>query len=287
MQDLKTSIEKAREEGIEEGVQKVALNLLQDGGNPKLVAKNTGLSLQEVEEVAKKAGIGPTAKNQGTNPHNNFFIRIFGGVDNFTRLLKLALGDHAERFDFTSLSFGPNTSITIDDREIRSDINAYVTHKETGKKTGIFFLVEHKAQKRPAAVLLQILGYLAAMLHQQQKDKGEGRPLEAIMPILVYNGKTKTYDGPKEFKELYVVEKIFQDLGIPILNFGHLLLNVHDPKLKNADQDHFFDLVFFAMRKIFDFKGKDRDENLKELFCKGAKLWSSPKKVDTFLRAFC
>ena len=92
--------------------------------------------------------------------------------------------------------------------------------KESGERAGIFLLVEHKAQKNPSLLLVQLLGYMASMLNKQQDEREAGKPLD--------------------------------------------------------DESSFLELVFFAMRKIFDLKGKGRDEILKELFSKGEKL---PDKV--------
>ena len=219
------------------------------------------------------------AKEPGLTPHNNFFIKVFGVVDNLTHLLKAALGQYADLFDFSGLSSEMGTTITVGGREVRSDITAFVRLKESRERAGIFLLVEHKAQKNPSPLLVQLLGYMASMLNKQQHERGAGRPLDPVLAVVVYNGQVKVYKGPKELRELYSTEKVFKEMGVPILNFGYVLLNVHDTggeKLNTVDESSFLELVFFAMRKIFDLKGKGQDEILKELFSKGEKL---PDKV--------
>ena len=62
MQMLKTSIERAEEQGLEQGLEQgsekksreIALNLLRNGSEPKFVAKNTGLPLKEVKVLQKE-----------------------------------------------------------------------------------------------------------------------------------------------------------------------------------------------------------------------------------------
>ena len=189
--------------------------------------------------------------------------------------MKATLGQYADLFDFGGLSSEMGTTITVGGREVRSDITAFIQLKESAKRAGIFLLVEHKAQKNPSLLLVQLLGYMASMLNKQQDERGAGRPLDPVLALVVYNGKVKVYKGPKELRELYSTEKIFKEMRVPVLNFGYVLLNVHDPggqSLNTADENSFLELVFFAMRKIFDLKGKGRDEILKELFSKGEKL---------------
>ena len=48
-----TNYEKGREEGIKEGVEKVARNMLAEGVDVKVVARSTGLSKSEIEKLSE------------------------------------------------------------------------------------------------------------------------------------------------------------------------------------------------------------------------------------------
>ena len=52
-QGLEKGFEKGREQGGEKRSREIALNLLRNGSESKFVAKNTGLSLKEVQALQK------------------------------------------------------------------------------------------------------------------------------------------------------------------------------------------------------------------------------------------
>ena len=52
--DLKNSLDTAREEGLLEGIEKVARNLLRKGISVQIISETTGLTEQQIENLKKK-----------------------------------------------------------------------------------------------------------------------------------------------------------------------------------------------------------------------------------------
>ena len=123
--------------------------------------------------------------------------------------------------------------------------------------------LEHKAQKKPQETILQLLSYQVGTYQKQ------GVKLIPVVPVIVYNGKTKDYHGPIKFHDLFEgfdgqIKKMF---GPHILNFECFLLNIHDLDLRDTKR-YDLDPVLFVMQNIFGI-----DENvIKTLFHRGNNL---------------
>ena len=204
-------------------------------------------------------------KKTEINAHNNFFVEFFGKEKYSIELLKLILPKEVfDLFNWQSLRFEATTFITSEGLERRTDLILLVEFKESADCAKIIFLLEHKAQKRPQDVLLQLLDYQTGLYHKQ-----EGA-LVPVVPIIVYNGETKDYHGPVRFQSLLEgfdneVKNIF---GRYVLNFECFFLNVHEIKLDSGLQKEFLNPIIFVMQSIFRLDEKI----ISELFLQGDHL---------------
>ena len=103
-----------------------------------------------------------------------------------------------------------------------ADMVFNVKLKRVQKTTAIVFLLEHKSY-RDSSVVHQLLKYQAAIY-----DKKEEKI--PIIPILIYQGRSKNWSAPLSFQESLegMTPTIKKHFGKNILNFECFLLNLQD-----------------------------------------------------------
>ena len=125
------------------------------------------------------------------DPHDRFFKLITKNERHNLELLRLSLPpDLYADFDWNALRSEANTYVDENFRERRTDLILSANFKNAGNPAKIIFLVEHKAQKMPQEVLLQLLEY------QNRIYQKNGKAPIAIIPIIIYHGPVKAYSGP-------------------------------------------------------------------------------------------
>ena len=198
------------------------------------------------------------------NAHDAFFKDIIIKEKYNLELLRLTLPSKLfVAFDWETLRSEACTYVNKEGQERRTDLILSAQFKESKGAAKVIFLVEHKAQKAPREVLLQLLEYQNAIY---QKTEG---PLIPVIPIIVYHGKTKTYSGPKKLHDIleYPKGEMGEFLRCFVLGFECFLLNVHDwPVDENSDLT--LGPIFYIMQSIFNL---DR-EVVKKLFAQGKHL---------------
>ena len=141
------------------------------------------------------------------------------------------------------------TYVTGDGREIRTDTILSAQAKGSEKRARILFLIENKAQKNPIQTLLQLLDYQNTIY-----QKGD----TPILPIVIYHGKTKRYKGPLVFQGFLdgYPESLKRELEGFVLNFGCILLNVHDLSIGEDPKTLSLEPTLFVMKHIFNLDEK-------------------------------
>ena len=186
------------------------------------------------------------AKNKKRDSiHDKFVKEILSQKSRRAALLKLALPDSLyPLFNWKTLRTQATTFVTKDGREIRTDACLSAQVKESEKEARILFLIEHKAQKNPMQTLLQLLDYQNTIY-----QKGES----PILPIVIYHGKTRTYKGPLVFQGFLegYPEAIKKELEGFVLNFGCILLNIHDLAIGEDPKTLPLEPTLFVMKHIF------------------------------------
>ena len=202
-------------------------------------------------ESIKKENTKPKRKELpalDTNPYNAFF-NIVTRVDKYNlEFLRLSLPPELfAAFDWETLTSEACTYTDKQGREKRTDLILSARFKQSqGAGAKVIYLVEHKAQKNPREVLLQLLGYQNTIY---QNTKG---PLVPIVPIIIYNGKTKTYSGPVKLYDILESPKGEMNTWLKrfVLDFECCFLNVHDLNMEEHS-DSPMAPILYIMQSIF------------------------------------
>jgi len=131
------------------------------------------------------------------HPHDSFFRSYFKDPQVFTSLVQAVVpSEVADLLDFATLSFDPDTFVSIDYRNHFSDLVATVLTKTTTKAetpVKIYLLAEHKSYKDRKA-LLQMARYQLELWEKESKDS-PSNPLtpEALAKFTFAKPCTKNY----------------------------------------------------------------------------------------------
>ncbi len=199
-----------------------------------------------------------------TDHHNAFFKSVITTKRYNLEFLKLILPAKLfAAFDWETLRPEACTYLNKDGKERRTDLVLSARFKESEGSAKVIFLVEHKAQKRPEGVLLQLLDYQNA-IYQQNKST-----LNPIIPIIIYQGKVKSYSGPVKLHDILKIPRgeMGEFLKRFVLDFECFLLNVHDLDMEE-NSDLTLAPILYIMQSIFNL---DR-EVVKKLFAQGRHL---------------
>ncbi|HFA48140.1 MAG TPA: hypothetical protein ENJ95_03890 [Bacteroidetes bacterium] len=122
------------------------------------------------------------------------------------------------RLDLSSFALDPTVHVGEGLQETRSDL-AYGCLMKNGRNLKTVLLHEHKSEQPELDVRFQVIHYIS---DQWRRDKQQGRPPAFVLPLVIYNGKTKWKKQP--FKDS------FPDLPeefLPFLTeFDYLLLDL-------------------------------------------------------------
>ena len=169
------------------------------------------------------------------NPHDMFFKGFYSKPDFALELFQLIFSkEELKACDWQNLKAEKDSL-----KEKRADLVFSVPLKTNPKtKVKIFILLEHKSYYDPD-FFSQCL-YYQTMLHEISLEaSGTASP---IITVLVSQGKTR-WKGPKTFQEASYkgfLDKIPAEFKKNMLNYGIKLLDVQDPKLKEALKDKKF-----------------------------------------------
>ena len=130
-------------------------------------------------------------KKSRDSVHDKYTKELLSKRQNQLAFLRLALPDSLYGlFSWKSLRPSAVTYASSDGREVRTDLTLSASLKGGVGKGQILFLIEHKAQKDPGKVLLQLLDYQNAIYRQST---------DPVVPVIIYHGKSKSYKRPLEF----------------------------------------------------------------------------------------
>ena len=199
-----------------------------------------------------------------TDPHNALFKGIITHKEYNLELLRLSLPSELfVAFDWETLRSEACTYINKEGQERRTDLILSAKFKDSKGAAKVIFVVEHKAQKAPREVLLQLLEYQNVIYQNTQG------PLTPIIPIIVYQGEVKTWSGPIKLYDIleYPEGKMGELLKRFVLDFECCLLNVHDLKVEK-NKDLILGPIWYIMQSIFSLD----EDVLKKLFAQGKHL---------------
>ena len=224
----------------------------------------------------KKTPKAPVKKTLQLDAHDLFFKRVTENEEHALEWLRLAIpSDLYNDFDWTGLRSEASTYVDENFRERRTDLILSANFKSTGNPVKVILLVEHKAQKTPHEVLLQLLEYQNRIYQRNRKS------LVSVIPIIIYHGPVKNYSGPVEFQEILtgLEGEVRERLGSHVLNFKCFLLNVHELDVEK-DDDLTLGPIIYIMQNIFNLD----KQVVKKLFYQGENL-SEKEREEQFTEA--
>ena len=189
-------------------------------------------------------------KEQSLSPHDQFFKENFSQKDEAVSFLKEVLPLQIKsNIDFDSLEIDNQSFTDKELKEYFSDIVYHCRYKAS-KELKISILFEHKSYfvKYPH---IQLLKYMIKLWEYDIKQK---RPIQPVIPIIVYHGKEKWEKKPLSafFND---PESDFKSF---IPDFDYILSDLSrytDEEIKNQVFDNLFlKTALLVMKNIFDDK---------------------------------
>jgi predicted transposase/invertase (TIGR01784 family) len=168
---------------------------------------------------------------QVTNPHDKFFKETLSREEMARDFVLHYLPERIrDCLDVDSLTVSKDTFVDKELREYFSDL-LYSIDVKAGGSAYVYLLFEHKSFSDPLTGL-HVLRYMVRIWEQCLK-RGEGRPLPAIIPMVVYHGKGRWKVG-LAFHDLFDMPDV---LGRLVPNFDYLLCDLtrySDEEIKGA-----------------------------------------------------
>ena len=193
--------------------------------------------------------------NKKTNVHDNFFKKEIESNRDFSLCIFRKVFDPPtfRLFDWGTLKSEATAYIDHKSRPKMADFVFSVNVKGSGKKTDIMLLLEHKTGKG-GDLLQQLLEYQTAIYSTRKNP---------IVPVLVYQGPEKKWQGPLNFQDSLVgmIPTVRKRLGGVILNFNCRFLNLREIGTWEK-RDLTVNPILYIMANIWkmDVKGKLFDE---------------------------
>ena len=211
--------------------------------------------------------------------HDNFFKEIFSHPKYAKGLFQLnCLKPHFHSLNWNTLKSEATTFIDKKGRERRTDLQFSIETQDSKEKVTLVFLIEHKSYQDPH-VLLQMLAYQLGIYEIMAKDKG-GRllvkGLRPVIPILVYQGKDKSWKAPREFQDyLNWTPELKKRFGAYVVNSRPYFVNIAGLDLEKEDKDLTIYPVLYILKYIWDL---DTDK-LREFFKLSRQLSLEDRRV--------
>jgi len=217
-------------------------------------------------------------KEPNLSPHDQFFKENFSQKDEAVSFLKEVLPLKIKsNLDFDSLQIDNQSFTDKELKEYFSDIVYHCKYK-VSKEIKISFLFEHKSYfvKYPH---IQLLKY---MIKLWEYDIKQNRPIQPVIPIIVYHGKQKWEKKP--------LSSFFNDPDSDFKNFipdfDYILSDLSqytDEQIRNQVFDNLFlKTALLVMKNIFD--DRKLEAHLSDYFSI-AKIYYEEEKGLKFLEA--
>ncbi len=197
------------------------------------------------------------------NIHDGFFTSVMSEVHNAKIFLKVALPAQVfNRLDFAEIAFDPTSYISEEYKRSFSDLVVKCRTKAEGLPVDIYILFEHKSYQ-DEGVLLQLLGYKHSMW---KKDRGEKKPLRAIISLVFYHGKD-SWQIPTQFIEQF---SVVDELKPFLLNFTYVLFDTNAWNWQDESSRHLRENVFLLSAMLLMKAAFQKDlEIIRQVF----RLW--------------
>ena len=165
-----------------------------------------------------------------------------------------------ELFNWETLKTELTTFMDDEWKAKRADLAFSVELKDSQKKVKVILLLEHKSSENKN-VLTQLLSYQARIYSHHNYP---------IIPIIVYHGEKKKWQGPLEFHQLLegLTPTLQEQFGKNILNFTCRLLNIQELNISKTGMDLTSEPVLLILQNIWDLD----DKRVAEVIRKANKL---------------
>ena len=188
-------------------------------------------------------------EKSSAKPHNFLFKDVYSKKKYAMDLFRLTLSKKEfNLFDWETLSIKSRPFFDESWDKKRADLIFSVEEKKSGRKTEIFFLLEHKSYKS-YDIFLQLLEYQTYIYRKNRIP---------VIPVVIYHGKRRHWHFPVNFRDFLNfgsprMKKVF---GKNVLNFRYRLLNIQ--KLRFTRKQKFLTSrpILFIMQNVWKLDSK-------------------------------
>ncbi len=221
--------------------------------NTKKITSHKKISLKPVsnktlsnKHLSKKALLKKSpSKDTKVFLHDILFKETFSKPMYAVDIFRLVFNEQEFKlFNWKTLKSELNTFIDKEHREKRTDLQFSVQLKSSQKPVKLLFLLEHKS-RQDSKMLTQMLHYQLGMYSRFNYP---------VIPILVYQGKAKKWNGPLEFHNSLdnFTSHLRQRFGKNVLNFTCRLLNIQALDFQKRASNLTSRPVLFILKHIWD-----------------------------------
>ena len=201
-------------------------------------------------------------EKSSAKPHNFLFKDVYSKKKYAMDLFRLTLSKKEfNLFDWETLRIKSRPFFDESWDKKRADLIFSVGEKISGRKTEIFFLLEHKSYKSDD-IFLQLLEY---QIYIYRKNR------IPVIPVVIYHGKRPHWHLSVNFRDFldFGSSRMKKVFGKNVLNFRYRLLNIQKLRFPKKQKILTSRPILFIMQNIWNL---DR----KKIF----KLFSIGKELD-------
>ena len=188
-------------------------------------------------------------EKSSAKPHNFLFKDVYSEKKYAMDLFRLTLTKKEFNFfDWKTLRVKSKPFFDESWDKKRADLIFSVGEKISGRKTEIFFLLEHKSYKSDD-IFLQLLEY---QIYIYRKNR------IPVIPVVIYHGKRPNWHLPVNFRDFleFGSSRMKKMFGKSVLNFRYRLLNIQ--KLNFTRKQKFLTSrpILFIMQNVWNLDSK-------------------------------
>ncbi|MEO1785376.1 Rpn family recombination-promoting nuclease/putative transposase, partial [Thermodesulfobium sp. 4217-1] len=184
--------------------------------------------------------------------HDKFFKQIASNIENAKSFVEFSLPKEIlEQLDLNTIK--PINTEKISKKYKRFNLDIAFRFQTKTSSVQVYYLLEHKSETGSFSNI-QILSYMLAIWEEDIKNK---RPLEPIIPVVFYHGKTN-WDKPIDFSDLFEEKHIYKDY-LPA--FKYILIDtnkIEEEKLRLSINNIYLLTALLLLK--FIFIGKDLEK---------------------------
>ena len=169
------------------------------------------------------------------NPHDRLFRSIFSKPEHVAPELRIVLPERiSSSIDWSALQLVPGSFVDEALSELRSDVLFSTTL--SNREALLYCLLEHQSTPDPM-MPHRLLRYMMRIWDQYLQTTLDARSLPAILPVVVYHGRTR-WNAPTRFTELVALdEPLLDSVRRHIPSFEFFLDDLSEAKMSSSEAE--------------------------------------------------